>query len=301
MAYPTGRRLATVSRTGALAVVAGCYLAAGVAALLAVRLLSGSHPIAITLAADLVATGVVFAGSMLLANSSLYDPYWSVVPPVVAGAWAAVASGGPPVRRAVVIVLVAAWGVRLTGNWVRSWSGLGHEDWRYVQLREQTAGRLPWWLVSLGGIQLMPTLVVFAGMLSLWPALTGSRPVGLLDLAALAVTAGAITVETVADLQLHRFTGDVANRGKVADRGLWAYCRHPNYLGEIGFWWGLWLFGLAGDPSWWWTVAGPLIILLLFTTASIPLMDRRLLQRRPGYADYRRRVPLIPWPRPGRR
>jgi steroid 5-alpha reductase family enzyme len=297
IAYPTGRGLATVSRAGAFAVVAGSYLAAGAAALLAVGLLPRADPITTTLAADLVATGVVFAASMLLANSSVYDPYWSVVPPVVAVAWAAAGPDGLPSRRLVVVALVVAWGMRLTGNWARSWTGLGQEDWRYIQLREQTAGRLPWWLVSLGGIQLMPTLVVFAGMLPLWPALTGSRPIGLLDLAALAVTAVAIAVETVADLQLHRFIGDPANRGKVADRGLWAYSRHPNYLGEIGFWWGLWLFGLAADPSWWWTVAGPLVMVLLFATASIPLMDRRSLQRRPGYAEYLRRVPLIPRPR----
>jgi len=115
------------------------------------------------------------------------------------------------------------------------------------------------------------------------------------DIAAVVVTGAAIAVEAVADRQLRRFAGDPANRGQILDRGLWRYSRHPNYLGEIGFWWGLWLFGLAAAPSWWWTVLGPIVMVLLFTFVSVPLLDRRSLIRRPSYADHMRRVPaLIP-------
>jgi steroid 5-alpha reductase family enzyme len=82
------------------------------------------------------------------------------------------------------------------------------------------------------------------------------------------------------------------------DRGLWRYSRHPNYLGEVGFWCGMWLFGLAAAPAaWWWTAAGPVVMVVLFAAVSVPLMDRRSLQRRPAYADWMRRVPpLLPWP-----
>src|SRR3954467_3795012 len=172
--YPTGRSLATLSRPAAFAVVTACYLVAGGGAWATVALWPGHHPISVTLLADVVATVVVFALSMVLANSSLYDPYWSVAPPVIAVAWAVNAPDGigssATARQVVVLALVAIWAVRLTGNWAIGWHGLTQEDWRYVHLREQTRGRLPWWFVSLTGIQLMPTLVVFVGMLSLWPA-----------------------------------------------------------------------------------------------------------------------------------
>jgi steroid 5-alpha reductase family enzyme len=81
---------------------------------------------------------------------------------------------------------------------------------------------------------------------------------------------------------------------------LWARCRHPNYLGEISFWWGLYLFGLAGDRhAWAWTLVGPLWITIMFATISIPLIDRRSLARRPGYAEHIRRIPaLLPFGRP---
>jgi steroid 5-alpha reductase family enzyme len=295
-AYPTGRALAGLPRSGALAVVAAGYLVAGLAAWAAWAALPGPGPLH-AFRADVAATAVVFLASMALANSSLYDPYWSVAPPVIALCWAVPAST-PPTRRVLVLLLILVWAVRLTGNWISGWRGLAHEDWRYVDLRGATRGRLPWWLVSLAGIQLMPTLVVFLGMLPLWPALTiGRRPLGPLDALATLVTAGAIAVEATADRQLRRFTADPAHRDRVADVGLWRHSRHPNYLGEIGFWWGLWLFGVAAAPGWWWTVIGPLTMVLLFTTASVPLMERHSLRRRPGYASYIREVPaLLPVP-----
>jgi steroid 5-alpha reductase family enzyme len=292
-----GRQVGPASRPAGFLVVAGVYLVAGVAAWLTVLVIGGRHPLAVTFWADLAATVVVFAASAVAGNASLYDPYWSVAPAAIVAAWAWYGPGS--VRQALVLILVLIWAVRLTANWASAWRGLGHEDWRYVQIREQIRGRVPWWLVNLTGIQLMPTLVVFAGLLPVRPAVaTAGRPFGLLDVAAVAVTAAAVAIETVADRQLHRFTGDPANRGRVMDRGLWRYSRHPNYLGEIGFWWGMWLFGLAAAPSsGWWTAAGPVVMVVLFAAVSVPLMDRRSLQRRPAYAEQMRRVPaLVPWP-----
>jgi steroid 5-alpha reductase family enzyme len=296
--YPIGRRLAGSSRARALAVVTLAYLFGGLAAGAVCAALAGRHPVTVALWADIAGTFAVFCCSMAVANSSLYDPYWSVAPPVIAIAWAAVTSG-TVARQVLVVALILLWAVRLTGHWVGTWRGLGHEDWRYVDLRTDTAGVLPWWLVSLGGIQLMPTLVVFVGMLGVWPALAGVRGFGLLDALAAAVTLGAIAVEAVADAQLKRFAADPGHRGQVATVGLWRWVRHPNYLGEITFWWGLWLFGLAGDPRWWWSAVGPLAMVVLFVFASVPLMDRRSLARRPGYAEHMRAVPAL-LPRPWR-
>jgi steroid 5-alpha reductase family enzyme len=60
----------------------------------------------------------------------------------------------------------------------------------------------------------------------------------------------------------------------------------------------MWLFGLAAAPAWWWTVIGPVTMILLFTVVSVPMMDRRSLERRPAYAEHMRRVPaLLPSPR----
>lgn len=300
--FRVGRSLAATSRRVGFVVVASGYVAAGLAAWMLVGIVRGENPLVLTLYADLVATAVVFAVSVAVGNASVYDPYWSVAPAVVVVAWVQWRTGGDLAeltgRQVAVLVLVLAWAARLTANWSLSWRGLGHEDWRYVRIREQRPSWLPWWLINLTGIQVMPTLVVFGGLLPIWPAVTVTgRPWSLLDVAAVVVTAAAVVIEAVADRQLRRFAGDPANRGRIVDRGLWRYSRHPNYLGEIGFWWGMWIFGLAAAPTWWWTVAGPIAMILLFALVSVPLMDRRSLARRPAYAEHMRRVPAL-LPRP---
>ena len=255
------------------------------------------HPIWIVLTADIAATLVIYAFARVFLNASFYDAYWSVAPLAIALYYVLGASSGDVVftRQVVVVTLVFIWGVRLTYNWARQWRGLGHEDWRYANMREKSK-RL-FWIVELSGIEMMPTIIVFLGCLSLYPALsTGTSPLGALDWVAIVVTSAAIIIEATADQQLRRFVKTNPQPGKIMSTGLWAYSRHPNYLGEVMFWWGLFLFALAADLSHWWVFVGPLAMTVLFIFISIPMMDKRNLERRPGYEDHMRKVSaFIPW------
>jgi steroid 5-alpha reductase family enzyme len=249
------------------------------------------------LIADLLATIVVFVGSRVHGNSSFYDPYWSVLPPALAVAWW-MRSDAPvdDVRAWLVILVILVWAIRLTANWIYTFPSLAHEDWRYPMLREK-AGRWEF-VVDLMGIHVIPTLQVFAGMLPVYVVLTqGDRSVGWLDAVAVLVGLGAVAIELVADIQMHRFAA-TKQPGQVMDRGLWAWSRHPNYFGEISFWLALALFGLAAAPAaWWWIFVGTLLMIAMFLCASVPMMEKRSLERRPAYQDVIDRVPrLVPRP-----
>ncbi len=248
--------------------------------------------------ADVVATLVIFAFSRRYANSSFYDPYWSVIPPLLAvyWYWANLSADINLLRALLVIALVWLWAVRLTANWATYWGGLKHEDWRYPLVRAR-AGRFAL-LADFFGIHFYPTVQVFLACLPIYAVMTlGQAPLGWLDALALFVTLGAIAIETVADLQLHAFI-KTRKPGTFLQTGLWAWSRHPNYFGELGFWWGLMLFGLSAAPAQWlWVMPGALTMTAMFLFASLPLMDTRSLQRRPGYADYMKRVSgLLPLP-----
>jgi steroid 5-alpha reductase family enzyme len=245
-------------------------------------------------AADIAATVVVFVFSLMLDNSSVYDPYWSVAPVPILAYWLA-AAGTLSARRVIVVALVAFWAVRLTMNWLRRWHGLADEDWRYADYRK--AGVF-YWPISFLGFHLFPTVIVFLGCVALLPVFrAGSGQLGILDLAAIAVTAGAILMETTADRQLRRFLLTRTDPSQILGTGVWALSRHPNYFGEVLFWWGLWLFGLAANPGWWWTVVGPVAVTGLFLGVSIPMMDRRLVGRHPAYAEVMEtRSAFIPLP-----
>jgi steroid 5-alpha reductase family enzyme len=284
-------------RRRGLAALARAYAVALAAALAAGFLLRGRHPVLVAAAADALATLVVFAFSVRHDNSSIYDPYWSVAPIPVALYWSSLADGGSGLRRAWVLAIVCAWGVRLTANQLARWRGLGDEDFRYRELRAR-GGRW-YWPLSLAGVHLMPTVWVFLGLLPIYPALAaGGRAWNALDLAGVVVAGGAVLLEATADRQLRRFVRTRADPSAVLDTGVWAWSRHPNYLGEVLFWWGLFLSGMAAAPARAWTVVGPLAITLLFVLVSVPWMDRRMLARHPAWAERLRAVPpLLPWPR----
>ncbi len=271
------------------------YMAAGAAAWLCVRKYSHLHPFLVVGLADVAATLLVFLFSMLFNNSSVYDPYWSAAPVPIALYYIIVVrppEAGLGLRQLVILLLIFIWGARLTWNWIRRWEGMRHEDWRYVDFRERF-GNL-YWLVSFAGIHFFPTLFVYLGCLAMLPALglAGETSV-LIDAAGYIVVLAAIGLETVSDRQMQRFLSGDRQEGKVLDRGLWGVMRHPNYLGEILFWWGMWLFGISADPGWWWTAAGPVAITLLFSFVSVPMIEKRLAKRREGYARYMEKIPAL--------
>jgi steroid 5-alpha reductase family enzyme len=259
-------------------------------------LAGATAPLAALFVAFVVSMLVIYAFSIAFDNGSFFDAYWSVIPPLVALHWIGHAADAVTMRQIVVVVLVFAWGIRLTWNWARGWTGLEHEDWRYIDLYQRSP--LPKAVTSLVGIHFFPMLQVFLGCLALMPALAyGARPFGAIDAVAVIVTAGAILVETVADEQMRAFAR-TKQSGDIMQSGLWAYSRHPNYFGELGFWWGLFLFALAADPGSWWTGVGALAMSLMFHFASVPMLDQRSLERRPAYAEHMRRVNAVI---PGRR
>jgi steroid 5-alpha reductase family enzyme len=247
-------------------------------------------------ALDVVGTVVIFAFSLLLRNASAYDAYWSVAPIALVAYWFAPAlDSANPWRLALVGGLVGWWGWRLTYSWARGWTGLGHEDWRYVDLREKTGVFYP--AVNLLGIHLFPTVQVFLGMLPVHAVALSDAPLGPLDGLAALVTAAAIAIEQIADRQLHEYRLRKArgDAGPVLNTGLWAWSRHPNYLGEMGFWWGLALFALAAHAEGWRAI-GAAAITLMFVVVSLPMIEARHRERRPEYEALAARGVVLPRP-----
>jgi steroid 5-alpha reductase family enzyme len=202
---------------------------------------------------------------------------------------------GALARPVLLTVLVFLWAARLAVHILLRNRGRG-EDPRYAAWRREW-GR--WWLprsyLQVFVLQGAILLVVAAGIIVVN---TRSGPgLNALDATGALVVVGGLVFEAVADRQLARFLADPANRGRIMDRGLWRYSRHPNYFGEAAVWWGVFLVALS-VPGGWWTVVSPLLItFLLLKVSGVPMLER-LMEGRPGWAEYRARtsvfVPLPP-------
>jgi steroid 5-alpha reductase family enzyme len=236
---------------------------------------------------------VTWGLSLALRDVSIVDAAWGLA--FVAVAWVAFALGdGDRARRALLALLVSLWGLRLAGYIVRRKRRDRREDPRYGAWRERYGDRF--WIVSLFNVFLLQGALVWVVSLPLQGASAGAGGLGWLDWAGVALWAVGVFFEAVGDAQLARFKADPANRGKVMDRGLWRYTRHPNYFGDFMVWWGLYAIALSAGA--WWTVVGPLVMSTLLTRVSGKDHLERTLSKRPGYAEYVRRtsgfVPLPP-------
>ena len=95
-------------------------------------------------------------------------------------------------------------------------------------------------------------------------------------------------LEVVADHQKSQFRADPANKGKWISSGLWSMCQHPNYLGEILLWSGLFLPAssvMSGRQ--YWSVVSPMFVVYVLTRLSgIPILEKQGVRRWGHLAEY---------------
>ena len=227
--------------------------------------------------------------SLLLADSSIADIAWA--PAFAVLAWAQLPAEFT-LRAMALLGLVTLWALRLGLHILLRHHG---EDPRYAAMRHKNGAR--WWWWSLIQVFVLQGVLVWTIAMPLRPALTSYAPVGVLDYAGFALALAGLVCEAVADWQLTRFRADPASKGRVMDRGLWSWSRHPNYFGDALMWWGFFLIGFAASGAWWLAVSPAVMTFLLLRVSGVSLLEEDIADRRPGYAAYIRRTSaFVPWP-----
>ena len=248
------------------------------------------------LIADLAAMLFIYVMSLILNNASLYDPYWSVIPPVFL-IFVFIESGKTlTLPHFMMLFAISFWGVRLTLNWIKGWHGFSEVDWRYLMIRDK-APKL-YFLTNFLAIQLFPTLIVFAQLIVGIKILTIDPNLNIVFTMGFLLVILATAIQYISDEQMRRFRKAHVGEKKCIDEGLWRISRHPNYFGEVTVWWGLYimLFGLTYQFDLY--ILAPLSMTLLFVFISIPMMEKKILKTRPEYKLYQEQVSmLIPYVR----
>ena len=242
------------------------------------------------LIADIVATVVVFIFSLIFKNASMYDPYWSVQPMIIVGAFAI--AKGLSWTGVGILLVIFLWGIRLTANWAYTFHGLKHQDWRYTMLQEQTGIFYP--LINFLGIHMVPTLVVYLAVMPAVNILCVKPEFTPFCLLGIIISLIGTILQGIADCQMHLFR-KLKAEGKAMGfirLGVWKHARHPNYLGEILMWWGVGATAFASMPTNWFLFIGALVNTLLFVCVSLQLAEGRLSQR-VGYSEYKSETRIL--------
>jgi steroid 5-alpha reductase family enzyme len=238
------------------------------------------------LVADVIATVVTFAFSVAVSNASVYDPYWSVQPIVIAVCFAIGVK--MTAIRILLLIAVCVWGVRLTANWAYTFNNLNHQDWRYTMLKEKTGAFYP--LINFLGIHLFPTLVVYGCILPTVFAFQTILPVNAGSIIFICVSLLAVVLQGTADCQMHYYRKHKTT--PFIRIGLWKYSRHPNYLGEILMWWGIALSFICSCQELWYLSAGALVNTIMFLVVSVPMADKRQ-SKKGGFNEYKKQTFML--------
>lgn len=274
--------MAVKKRTKSFLTITLCYIGAAILGLWVFRVVSGQIWLQL-LIADLAATVFIWIASLILDNASVYDPYWSVQPPIILGL-TLVFLGELKLGPVLLVLAVTFWGARLSINWMITFHGLHKQDWRYDQLKEQSKEFFP--LVNLFGIQVMPTLIVYACLLPGFYYILLGGGINVFTIVAYLMIFGGATLEMVADIQMQKFRKEREDRSQLLRSGVWQHSRHPNYLGEITVWWGVYLVMLSEYPELWHLGVGALANTCLFLFVSIPLAEDHLAEYKQGFEAY---------------
>ncbi len=242
--------------------------------------------------AVVVVLAATFVVARIVGRHSVIDTAWGLL--FVAVAVAAFAgSTGDSLRRWLLIVLPAVWGLRLASHIGRRTIG-APEDPRYEKLLAKAPGNRD--LYALRIIYLLQGILAFLISAPIQVGAFETGPVHVIGWVGVAVWTLGVAFEAIGDHQLQRFRRDPSHRGQIMDEGLWRYTRHPNYFGDACVWWGIFLVAAERWPGVL-TILAPVLMTLLLTKGSGVRILEQHMRGRAGWDEYVARTSaFLPWP-----
>ena len=235
---------------------------------------------AVAIAALMLLTWVV---SVVIRDASIVDPIWPFGFVVVAWVSRSV-TDGLAARQWLLVAMTTIWGLRLCGY--LAWRKFGEpEDFRYQAMRRHWGSRFA--LVSLGTVFGLQGVLMWIVSLSVQLGQVRTTPrLGPLAIIGVVVWLVGFAFESIGDFQLARFKADPANAGAVMNQGLWRYTRHPNYFGDACVWWGIAIVAAESGIGAVGLLGALVMTVLLRRVSGVVLLEKSLVKRRAGYAEY---------------
>ena len=278
------------NKTTGLIIISIIYIFASIIGIYVYSKLINDYPFYINLLiSDTISTFFVFIFSSILSNSSVYDAYWSVQPIVILYFYMIYYKNTNEIF--LLFLSILFWGIRLTLNWVYTFTNLTIQDWRYSKIKNKTGIFYP--IVNFVGIHYFPTLIVYFCVLpSVYLVFyQNENKLNLFSIIFLIGSFFSTILEAEADREMHVFKKKKDNNNFIRI-GLWKYSRHPNYLGEILFWWFIGLYCISIIKDYYFILIGAFLNTMLFIFISIPLADNHQ-RRKNGFEQYYKETRML--------
>ncbi|EGC42400.1 DUF1295 domain-containing protein [Histoplasma capsulatum var. duboisii H88] len=277
-----------------------------------------TNPFITAIAFAIFLAPVFLIASEVTRNYSQVDRSWSILPIVYNvhySVWSRL-NGLPTGIIDTICGITIIWGLRLTFNyWRRGGYSVGSEDYRWAIVRRKINNHFLFFLFNLTFISLaQPVLLALITAPTYVFVLLSSVSEGskheLSDSLFSRIILFFVFIEALADQQQWRFqkakkeyneiaripsrykgiyTNDDLSRGFVVS-GLWAWCRHPNFVAEQAVWLALYQWScVKTDQLYNWTGIGSLCYVALFQ-GSTYLTEKITASKYPDYKQYQLRV-----------
>ncbi|MEJ7609876.1 MAG: DUF1295 domain-containing protein [Ferruginibacter sp.] len=228
-------------------------------------------------------------------NYSVVDVFWAFNFAMIA-CFIFFTAPGNDTRVMIVCILAFLWSLRLGIHLSkRIFPHLDEEEGRYKQLRKDWQKNIH--LKFFFFFQMQAFSNVWLALPFFIIACNTAGEICWLEYAGAGIWLISIIGEAIADRQLDQFKKDPVNKGKVCDKGLWNYSRHPNYFFQLMIWIGVFIFAVC-SPYGWLAVISPLTIAyLLFKVTGIPMTEEQSLRSKgEKYKAYQRSTSVfVPW------
>jgi steroid 5-alpha reductase family enzyme len=236
---------------------------------------------------------VLWLVSIVIKDVSIIDAFWGTA--FVLVSWIGLVVGhGVYFRKILLVLLVSIWGIRLSIYLFFRNHGKP-EDYRYAAMRKRDPNFTITSLYKVFGVQ---GLVVMLLSPPLWKVLQTHEPttITVFDIVGTLVWLFGFLFESIGDYHLSQFKKDKNNAGKLMNKGLWRYTRHPNYFGDAVQWWGYGIIALS-IPGAWWTLYSPaLMTYVLVRVTGASLLEKKLAKTKPEWSKYMETTnTFIPW------
>jgi len=267
------------------------YITAYLAGFTVFNLLKNNVHIYVSLlVADIAATIIIYLIGLLYNTASIYDPYWSIQS-IIIGISLTIYTHNINAGIIMFLVIVGIYSIRLTANFFIGFNDITYIDWRYKMLKEKTG---KWYfLVNLFGIHLFPTLVVYAATLPMIGYISSNMDLKMYDVAGWLIMIIGVIYEIYSDYSIMKYKKIRKSNKEIINIGLWRYSRHPNYFGEITFWFGVFITFWLHDLGNWYYMFGAVAILLMFVFVSIPMQERHLEEYKRDYHSYKLKTRML--------